>query len=57
MVWPDGTSFRVPHNPVLATDMRRLGARLQDDAVSHGTRVIGHVREVRAELATGGSEQ
>ncbi len=53
MVGPDGTSFRVPSNPVLATDMRRLGARLLNDAVSHGTRVIGHVRGLRAELSDG----
>lgn len=53
MVGPDGTSFTLPHNPVLDTDMRALGARLIDGALAHGAEVIDHVRDVRVELRGG----
>lgn len=53
MVGPDGTSFTLPHNPVLDTDMRALGARLIDGALAHGAEVIDHVRDVQVEQRGG----
>jgi flavin-dependent dehydrogenase len=53
MVGPDGTSFVLPENPVLDTDMRALGARLLDGAMAHGARVVDHVRDVQVELRGG----
>lgn len=53
MVGPDGTSFCVPHNPVLSTDMRQLTERLMDEARSYGTQVIDHIRDLTAEVRDG----